>query len=616
MKKIIILLFAASFIQAQTITKNTIINSGEYYYGEGVAENEFEAKDQALKNLSSQIAVTVRASITQKLKETLRNVEESVESVVETHSNATLRNVQSIKKTVDRNQTEVFCYMKKSEVEKVWDERRQLIANMVKEAKQYTVEHNISHAIKLYTFAFLLTNSLPEKCVEYNGVNYTIEIPKQINKIILDTRFVFAGDSMLTDKEREVTLKVKHQNQPTSLVDFKVWDGAGYFYVEGRDGLAAVKLIGASVQFDELRLFVKTDFYQNRKEFPIVETLWDLFDKPSFESQKIVRLEKAAEIEEEEKVQKKEKPAIVIQEPKFRFDVDTEEDIPVAEEIVRQTNQFLELLSGGDINTVRSRYASDPFFCHKVVDYMKYNHPRPLDSKIQAGILKTRNGYEFRRIRVMHSYPSISKQSTDYLVLDFDKDGKLVDLNTCIYKQLYEKFVREAKWGEDWGNRQEIIKFLEKYRTAYLTHDIQTVDMMFAEEAIIIVGRKLESKKLPEDMVRYQPFGSQPGYNYVKLSKQEYLERQKQVFKTVQDIFLDFSTFDINRKNYPSSVYGVEMRQTYLSTGYGDEGYLFLLIDFDPDTLTENPLIYVRAWQPNTWSDSAKIRAGDFVVHK
>ncbi len=616
MKRIIVLLFAVSCVQAQPVTKNMIIHSNEYYYGEGVAENEFEAKDQALKNLSSQIAVTVRASITQKLKETLKNVEESVESVVETHSNATLRNVQSMKKMTNHNQTEVFCYMKKSEVEKVWDERRQLIANMVKEAKQYAEEHNVSHAVKLYTFAFLLTNSLPEKCVEYNGVNYTIEIPKQINKIILDARFVFVRDSMLTDKEREVTLRVTHQNQPVSLIDFKVWDGAGYFYVEGRDGLAAVKLIGASVQFDELRLYIKTDYYQNRKEFSIVETLWDLFNRPSFESQKIVRLDKIEEIEEEQMARKERKSTVTFRESKFAFDVETEEDIPVAEEIVRQTNQFLELLSGGDINAVQSCYASDPFFCHKVVDYMKFNHPRPLDSKIQAGILKTRNGYEFRRIRVIHSYPSISKQSTDYLVLDFDENGKLIDLNTCIYKQLYEKFAREAEWGKDWGNRQEIIKFLEKYRTAYLTRDIQTVDMMFAEEAIIIVGRKLESKKLPEDMVRYQPFGSQPGYNYVKLSKQEYLERQKQIFRTVQDIFLDFSTFDINRKNYPSSVYGVEMRQTYLSTGYGDEGYLFLLIDFDPDTLTDNPLIYVRAWQPNTWSDSAKIRAGDFVVHK
>jgi len=139
---------------------------------------------------------------------------------------------------------------------------------------------------------------------------------------------------------------------------------------------------------------------------------------------------------------------------------------------------------------------------------------------------------------------------------------------------------------------------------------------MFAEDAIIIVGRKLETKKLPEGMVKYQPFGNQPGYEYLKFTKQEYLTRQGKIFSTVDDIFLDFSSFNIIRKNNQPSIYGVEMRQTYLSTTYGDEGYLFLLIDFEPDTIADNPLIYVRAWQPNAWSKEEMIRTGDFVVHK
>ena len=58
------------------------------------------------------------------------------------------------------------------------------------------------------------------------------------------------------------------------------------------------------------------------------------------------------------------------------------------------------------------------------------------------------------------------------------------------------------------------------------------------------------------------------------------------------------------------------MRQSYASTSYADEGYLFLLIDFEPDTLSNDPLIYVRAWQPNAWSKEEMIRTGDFVVHK
>ena len=300
----------------------------------------------------------------------------------------------------------------------------------------------------------------------------------------------------------------------------------------------------------------------------------------------------------------------------YNFDIQYEEDVPVAEKILLETNTFLEVLKTGSLDSVQAHYAADSFLCEKITNYIKHNHPQPLQKNIGGEFNKTRNGYELRRIRMLHTYPTIHKQSNDYLVLDFNKDGKLVDLNTCISNQLYQKFVKQAEYGKDWGNRQEIIKFLEKYRTAYLTRDIKTVDMMFAEEAIIIVGRKLQTKSLSPDIIKYKPIGRQPDYDYVKLTKQEYLNRQRRVFKTTQDIFLDFSTFNIVRKNNQPSIYGVEMRQSYTSTGYADEGYLFLLIDFEPDTLSNDPLIYVRAWQPNAWSKEEMIRTGDFVVHK
>ncbi len=135
---------------------------------------------------------------------------------------------------------------------------------------------------------------------------------------------------------------------------------------------------------------------------------------------------------------------------------------------------------------------------------------------------------------------------------------------------------------------------------------------MFAEDAIIIIGRKLERRKLPENAVRYEKLGAQPDHDYLRLSKERYLQRQKQIFVQNQDISLDFSTFNIIKKNDQDSVYGVEMRQSYTSTTYGDEGYLFLLVDFRE----KDPLIYVRAWQPNAWSSDELIRTANFKIHK
>jgi hypothetical protein len=39
---------------------------------------------------------------------------------------------------------------------------------------------------------------------------------------------------------------------------------------------------------------------------------------------------------------------------------------------------------------------------------------------------------------------------------------------------------------------------------------------------------------------------------------------------------------------------------------------LFLLIDF----AEEDPMIYVRAWQPETWSDDELIKTANFRIYK
>lgn len=243
---------------------------------------------------------------------------------------------------------------------------------------------------------------------------------------------------------------------------------------------------------------------------------------------------------------------------------------------------------------------------------MKHNHPKITHKWSNKRMEKTSSGYELRGIPVLHTYASINKQSQEFLVLDFDEDFNLVDFNVCVNDFLYQKFVHEGNVIADWENRLEIIKFLEKYRTAYLTRDIETIDLMFAEDALIIVGRKIEKKSLSPDMVKYQKIGKEPDYEYLKLKKTEYLVRQRQIFDFQEDISLDFASFDITRKNLNPNIYGVEMRQNYLSTTYSDEGYLFLLLDFEPD----NPLIYVRAWQPNTWNEEELIKTANYKIYK
>ncbi len=545
----------------------------------------------------------VANSFRQKLTETDRGLEEDVEAVLQTHSAATLKNVQMIKQPLPDGRIEVFCYISKDEVSKIFDERKRLIYHMFQKAHQYEGLANYAYALKLNYFALLLVNSVPDQNIVVDGVNLTLEIPERINQIFGKIRFQKVKDVLLNKDEREITLRVTGDGRPVALLDFTFWDGQNQVQVTARDGLATFHLLGPSVNFDELKLAIKYAYYDARDEFKVVADLWPLVDKPAFNSTVVLSL--------------KEQPVeagrqIETTTTGWNLKLTFEGEVPVIEKIQQATAQFLNLLKQGNPQKMAATYANDAFLRNKVLKYLKHNHPRPLDDTVQAQINKTALGYELRRVRVLHEYPSLHKQSTEYLVLDFDHDGNLIDLNTSISENLYQNFVQQSQFGKDWKERQTIIKFVEKYRTAYLARDLQTINLMFADDALIIVGRKIERKKLPKDVVRYQRFEKQPDYQYIRLTKEKYLQRLQRVFEAQQDIFLNYGSFRMIRKNNVKGVYGVEMRQSYHSTTYSDEGYLFLLIDFRE----ADPLIYVRAWQPNEWNDSVLVRTANFRIYK
>jgi len=172
----------------------------------------------------------------------------------------------------------------------------------------------------------------------------------------------------------------------------------------------------------------------------------------------------------------------------------------------------------------------------------------------------------------------------------------------------YEKARYQADFGKDWKEREKIVKFIEQYRTAFMTRDMDLINKIFDDNAIIIIGKKIRTVNEPQ---KYSFTDNENIYEYIKLKKDEYLERQAKVFENQSDILLEFSSLSILRKNNLEGVYGVSLRQNYNSTNYSDEGHLFLLVDFNSD----EPKIYIRAWQPQEWDDEKIIKLSNFKVN-
>jgi hypothetical protein len=67
---------------------------------------------------------------------------------------------------------------------------------------------NFASALKLYCFAMLLMNSLPEENILYQDISFTTDIPEKINGLIDATRFTLVEDRKISAKERKTTVKI------------------------------------------------------------------------------------------------------------------------------------------------------------------------------------------------------------------------------------------------------------------------------------------------------------------------------------------------------------------------------------------------------------------------
>lgn len=158
---------------------------------------------------------------------------------------------------------------------------------------------------------------------------------------------------------------------------------------------------------------------------------------------------------------------------------------------------------------------------------------------------------------------------------------------------------------DDKENRTMILNYVEHLRTAYTTKDIDFIEQVFSQDALIIVGKVVKSSNNKElqmtDKTKVQ---------YNVLSKRNYIKHLKRIFAANAEIDVKFSDFKIRRHPTKEGIYGVTLRQGYKSTIYSDDGYLFLLWDFRNEAM---PKIHVRTWQENDWENNRTVSQDSII---
>lgn len=221
-------------------------------------------------------------------------------------------------------------------------------------------------------------------------------------------------------------------------------------------------------------------------------------------------------------------------------------------------------------------------------------HFRVVDDDIVEHCLriKASNGaviaYQVRNIAVEmipfdDSYDGDRNQE---ISINYDKRGNISDFNITMGVQQYLSIIREGERLNDLDRRMQILHWVEQFRNAYVQKDLNFMENVFSDDALIVTGKVV--KRVQTDM---RPVSVE----YTSYGKQEYLKHLRGVFGRNSYINVKFDDIEIVRHGAKPNYYGVTLKQGWFTKNYSDEGIVFIIWDFTDEF---NPKILVRTWQP------------------
>ena len=278
------------------------------------------------------------------------------------------------------------------------------------------------------------------------------------------------------------------------------------------------------------------------------------------------------------------------------------------ENLMRMVDDFQNAVDGGSKNVKLSKsyMTSDAIDDLKLIWKSSAMNCPPMNLKCRC--LHTSTGYQVRGIPVDMAEADEDERRQE-LTVDFTPEGVISNVSISIDLHRYEELMAEKTSDIDYARRQIIVNFVENFRTAYNRRDLKLINSVFSDKALIITGKVL-MEKVNTDTDRMSRLQSK--VVYIKHTKQEYLKRLQNIFRSVKYLNVKFDDIEIVQHPKYDDVYGVTLKQYWHSSVYSDEGYLFLMVDFHD---ADNPLIQVRTWQPYKNNKGEVVTKREEVFH-
>lgn len=583
-----------------------------YYWGEGAGESLDEARQSALAALSQSIQAVVWTDVYGEEN----NMGATISAKSGISSFTTLANTECIEFPFDEKNGvyRVMIYVERAELLRMAQARADKIREWIENGRLQESRLEVSNALKYYYWALSLSD------VHSASLKIDVDGSKKEAKPWLESKIANLLNSINVEldnvEERPgdanpylVNLNFTCQGQKVNGLELSYFTGLRQVSgIYAKNGVATLEF--PKLPKDNIDLTYEYAFASEGALFdPELEAYFEANPKRVFAQAKhkvrMNGLSAGPSVPD-----RRQEPALVqatakdggavvaeVEIAKPRKRVETKESAD-PDKFASTMRSIISAISTKNYESVRSLFTDDGY--NTFTRMMQSGEVKLSRSDVTDFMVEQAEGYTIgKRIPVQITYPGRKKCNED-IVVRFRNDGLATSVAYALSKRAEDDIFRENLWNMK--ARYAMLQFMEDYQTAFSLKDLDYIDRIFSNKAIIISGvvtggnKRSASGSLNREGVFVDPSSfSNQKVRYTTRTKDEYLKYLRTDFKNKSFIHIVFEDTSIRwQSGVNNDVYWIELKQNYNSNRYCDVGFLTLMIDLDEI----DPNIVVRTWTP------------------
>lgn len=578
-------------------------NSNVYLFGEGWGATVEEADQQALAALISKISIAVSSdfTITEDEKSTngVLDAQSYTNLKVQTYSSATLTNTERL--VIDNNPDEAHIgrFIKRSELNKIFEGRIRTLKEYIRLGMVAEENGKIDDALRNYYWAYSLLKSVQRPAeVQYadeetgKNIHPLTWIPERMDNIFDDLEVKIANND-----GTNVDLMFTHKGKPVSSLDFTFFDGRNWSNIASvKNGRGTMEFCSGMVP-ENIQINYEYAYRGQAHINQEIKSVLSVIKVGAFRGSRVNLQTGKEKKSTTDKTDVQLKPA-----SKKNATISPVADERPYREVLSKVVAAIKTKS---YNSVQDYFTEDGKDMFKRL--IQYGSARILNTN-ECAFYQFDDNVVARSIQMSFSFKKgVRTNFVEDVVFTFNKEGKIDCLAFGLDAKAKADIMNRGAWPIE--ARQTIMEFLENYKTAYALERIDYLRSIFDDDAVIIVGhvaQRFEAVNPRKDgPVTYR------NNTYVRrtqYSKEQYLKHLEACFRANEFVNIRFANNDV-RKAKDGEEYGIQIKQDYYSTNYGDEGYLYIQVDLND---RKEPIIKVRTWQPEPDPEVGLFGLGNF----